>query len=819
MHVHQTIAPAPTRAAPRPRQPAAVHRILELQATAGNRATALLLQKIAAQRVAATPSPAALKPFADLDTMTLGQFNTYANQQAGWAHETSLTAQQKTDLIATLEFARAGKPAPLSGLSELTVHDVIASGLAAPIRTTLRTYARGVAATDTAKIDRSGVFADAQRDGEALGKLEAAIPKPILHKTMGVQDSGKAQFRGLITDGKIDAFATYYLRARPALEDPDGADISSYRAMISTDGKDPVSYVGVLPNIHNYHRFLAPMLDTLKTNSADVSKAKPLLLILHSGSDHNGAFHRDAELMKTVQHPRNLTVMVEGAATLESLGAQAESIAKRQGAGDKIDQLMLAGHGNARLIEMAGQQRPDGSFRHDDVDLDANRKRTEKFLKKLVGQMAPGPNSRILLNACLTAADQVNATLPADPAKAKAQILRSLNREPSLAARLGQIAPGVSVEGNVSSVGAGEYMEFDAHGNPTGLLHGTVAGDPFATTSNRGDYIEHGTEAEGCIRAVVAQWALNQADCLARIAARRARAVTDWDDRVVHAVYDILHAAPNNIAFINKIVTSGGAGGLSEFDLTAEQKPTGIGGLVNSCTAAELTSVLGPLYAHLPDSGKLAMDAAWMFKDPARRATFLTALNTFASAQDAQPHLSMSWLAPSMGALLPLAAAAAPSTAQAKLALYGVTGGRTDAHAIAFLRAGAAASGKIALPVGTTVDGLSGSATEDDVLTTIGLRGGGGGGGGPTNPVANFDTDGDGTNDVFVESVTRQGVVTAFRLRLRSGPALTAAPIDLIPAREQLYIFGTSGSWLAVDRPGGGTGFVHRSWVRMLAPA
>lgn len=35
-----------------------------------------------------------------------------------------------------------------------------------------------------------------------------------------------------------------------------------------------------------------------------------------------------------------------------------------------------------------------------------------------------------------------------------------------------------------------------------------------------------------------------------------------------------------------------------------------------------------------------------------------------------------------------------------------------------------------------------------------------------------------------------------------------------VPAGEVLYVFGRSGAWLAVDRPGGGTGFVHRSWVR-----
>ena len=816
----------PTRPSARSGSGGAGAGVLQLQAAAGNKAVAGLLaaakgEAVVARAPTVTPSTATLKALGDVQALKISELNSYANEQAGWAHEPSLAADtaERDKLIKTLEFARATSTAHLGDLLDVEVAD---TGLPDDVRKELRHYADAVDGSTTVGIKtKTAVLADARRDGAAVGKLEDKIPKPILNLTMGKNDKAKAAFANLVSTSHVDDFADYHAKAHPALEADDGSDTTSYLAMHSAEATDPASFVGTLPHVHNYHRFEADLLNALKTNEGDVSQSKPLALILHSGSDHNGAFHRDKQLTATVKHPRNLTIMVEGAAKLEDLGAAATDIAKRQGQGGKIGQLMLAGHGDARLIEMAGQQGADGTYKHDQVDLDKNKKRTEKFLKGLVANMAPGPDAHILLNACLNAADQVNDKLPKDPKKAKAAILKSLKANPSLASRLGTLAPGVGVEGNVSSVGAGQYMAIDPiTGKPTGILHGTVASDPAATQTDRGEYIEKGREAEGCMRAVVALWALDNAECMKRIDARLAAPIGGWGDRVVHHVYGLLKASPNDISFFNRIVTSGGARGLSEFDSKGEQKPETIAGLFNAFNAAELKTLLTPLHAAAVTDAKLAMDVGWMIVDPSRRPTFMAELDTYATAKDAQEHLSDGWLAPSMPALLPMASAGAPSTAQAKLALYGVTGDRLDATAVAFLKKGAAATMHVAVPGGTTVDGLSGSDDEDAVLTTIGLKGSGAAPpSGATTVTANFDSDGDGTNDVFVESVTRYGAVVAFTLRLRQGPSLKAKVLDTIPAKEQLYVFGRSGDWLAVDRPGGGTGFVHKGWVKLATVA
>ena len=78
----------------------------------------------------------------------------------------------------------------------------------------------------------------------------------------------------------------------------------------------------------------------------------PLLLILHTGTDWNGAFHRDSALTDLVAHPRNLTVMVEGPETLEAAGSAAATIADRQGQHHRIQQLMLAGHGAPQAMDL-----------------------------------------------------------------------------------------------------------------------------------------------------------------------------------------------------------------------------------------------------------------------------------------------------------------------------------------------------------------------------------------------------------------------------------------------------------------------------------
>ena len=798
-------------------------RLLTLQSLVGNSAVARALSVQRDHGPAAAPAGPATTPFrpaADFDTMTVGDLDSYADSRPDWATDPALGAR-KDPLVKVLEFVRSGQPAPLGACESMKVHDLESNGLASDDRESLRAYARGVQSTDTAGLSSTPVLVDALTGGIALLTLEGALPRAALHHALGTKDEGKEQVKRLIGKGlaEVGNLANYFSTSHAYLEADNGADARSYLDMVETDSKRPEDFIGSPAHVHNYHRFEAKLLSKLAANETVEDRAHPLLLILHTGTDWNGAFHRDSALTDLVAHPRNLTVMVEGPATLEAAGAAAAAIADRQGQHHRIQQLMLAGHGAPQAMELGGVPSPTGQVSGaQEIDLAHNRARTEKFLRGLIGHMDTGPDARIVLNACLTQADEVAANLPKDPAEARKAILGSLAKNPSLASRIRQLAPGRVVEGNIASVPAGTYMDVDAAGHPTGVVHQQIPSDPSAASADLPDYIEHGQEPEGCMRAVVVVWARDKAECLHRVGLRRAQAITKWTDRVVHALYDIVVADSDNVNLMNRLATSV-AGGLGELDDPASQTPNFVGGANNNLSAAEESSVFTPLHAFAGPGGQLAIDQVWMINDPGHGADFLTELDSFGTTIEAAPHLSAGWLAPSTAGLLPLASAAAPTRAQMKLALWGVTGGHDDAGCHAFLLENAKATRHVVIPVGGTVDSLTGGgAAESDVLTTLGLAGhavpaavGGA-------PAPNLDTDGDGINDTYVESVTRHGVIAGEGVRLRAKPSFSGAVVELLFMPTRLDVFGEHGAWLAVDR-GGRVGFVHKSLVHELAVA
>lgn len=754
---------------------------------------------------------------ADIDTKTLAQFDEYARGHADWASDPLLPAPRRAQLIRLLEWARGGPNPPLTACGAMKVTDLEATGLGAPVLRQLDTYARAVRATDTLRAPATAVVAEARDRGDAVTALEGSVAKSVLNHVMGTPPAND-QFLRLITDGQVANFANYVRRGRPALEAPDGADVRSYLDMVAS-GTQPESFIGNVPHIRNFHRFLPGMLNTIKANWGIQDRAKPLQLILHSGSDHNGAFHRDAELEVTVQHTRNLTLMVEGVARLESAGTLAEEIARDYGqratprGPGRINQLMLAGHGSSQLIELGATVGPGGRVTGmDSVDLAGNRRRSDAFLRRL-GRLMGGANSRIALNACLTASDEVAGPLSPDPAVAAAQIRQSLRDHPSLATRIEQIAgPGVTVQGNLSSVGAGSYTD-----PATGLLDQKVASDPAATLTDRAEYIEHGLEAEGCMRAVVRVWATDKAECIRRVEAWRTAHASpaDWDQHVIKSFYDQVVAHPDDVNLMNRLANS--AFGLSEFDLLEEQKPSTIDAMHRAFSDAELNAILTPLHAVADAGQRLGLNALWMHKVPARSAEFMTALDTFATPTAADRHLQLGFLTPKLATLLPIGSAGTPSAAQAKLALWCVIGDRAAPHAVDFLKAGATPTNHLALG-GATPQSLLDDAgvSEDDVLRTIGILGPASAPapGGATPDPPNVDTDGDGVYDLRVEPMTRHGATTARRLNVRARPEMAGAIVGTLPARAAVYIIGRSGDWFAIEH-GTDTRFVHQRFVRL----
>jgi hypothetical protein len=244
----------------------------------------------------------------------------------------------------------------------MRAHDLESNGLANDDRETLRAYARGVQSTGTAGLSATPVLVDALRAGTGLLTLEAALPKAALHHALGTNDEGKAQLKRLMAKGlpEVGVFADYFSKSHAYLEADNGADLGAYIDMVEKDSTHPDTFLGKPARIHNYHGFEAKMFTQLAANETVEDRKKPLLLILHTGSDWNGAFHRDSALTDLVLHPRNLTVMVEGAVSLEAAGGVAAAIAEHQGQHHRIQQLMLAGRGAPQGMDLAGVPSPSG---------------------------------------------------------------------------------------------------------------------------------------------------------------------------------------------------------------------------------------------------------------------------------------------------------------------------------------------------------------------------------------------------------------------------------------------------------------------------
>ncbi|MGI9824269.1 SH3 domain-containing protein [Agromyces sp. Marseille-Q5079] len=757
------------------RAAAASDGLIALQGSAGNAAVVALLQRQVvappvAPPVAAPVAGATFRDPATLTSLTLGALDDYARDRPDWMTDTRIPAATRTQLMDLLRWARRGAPAPLDPCRPFTCSDLVA--LSASDRHDVEVFARAKQREDSA-VPPDGITAlpEALSLGKAVRELEDRLPKADLHRGLGQTDAAKAELKVLADSGKAADLGTYFRRAHAFLEADTGRDSESWRLW----GADPASYIGRVPDVRNLHRFQKDLLDGLIANRADRSRSKPLVVILHSGTDHNGAFHDDAGMTAVVKHASNLTLMVEGTTSLEAGGGRITALARTYGRGGRIQQVMLAGHGGPTGIDLAG--RPGASDAA--TSEGAGRRRTERFIRNLVAVMAPGPNARIVLNACLTAAEPVSDSLPADPALARAAILHRLTTDPSIATLLHNMAGGRTVEGNVASVGAGSYI------TPSGELHQTITGDEAATSTNPADYVERGHEPEGAARSLVVLWARDATAATAAIAARRGHGFTSWGDLVITAMFDVFEAA-GDISGLSRVAEQS-ARGLSEFHDPDHQTPGEVAGLQNRAPfETDLTARVRGI-ASIGAGGRVALDQVRLPADPTRVAAIAAGVEATASLDVLRKHLSTPWLAVRITDLLPLASATAPTRAQVMLA--GATW--PHAHTEAFLRANAGAGTRLVPPAGTTIDVLTDAdPSENTVLAGLGIV-----------RAAPVPSSGGGATGPAVESVSLVGTTVDW-LNVREGPDLSAARIDVLRRGARVDVIGRSGRWFAVLHAG-----------------
>lgn len=833
-------APPPARQAAPGRAPLTAARVLDLQRGAGNAAVSAMLggRPTVARLVTATH-----RTHAEILALKLSEFVDHADAQADWATEPgrpsgtpAMAADDVEKLRRLLEFARRrenGRRPIVAGCGDMTVGSLLAANLDDRKRELLARYCAAVARTRvTVELEKVADVATGLQYGEALEKLEAT-PGPGVSHAIFDQTEGRDTFGRLLRSGFLDDFINYCTVCHPLLEAPH-SEIDSYLAL-RREGADPVDYHSTLPRIRNYHRFERAALDALVRNFAHTRKDKPLFLILHSNFDHNGAFHRDPNLTAVIRDSRHLTLMIEGKETLAEIQGELRPLAQAYGEGDRIQQVMFAGHGNSNVIQMAGRMDTDALNRGeaaDDAEINQSltsgpgqTAETDALMRELLANMANDPNARIVLNGCLTASNSVDAPLDPDPDAAARQVSAAINAEPSLQTYLQQAAARagspVSVRGANASFGQVGLQ--DAAGNLDIVAAGGA--DPQLTASKL-DYIRGGTEPQGALRAVLEVWA---ADRLATprttsaIDAVRTRLRTEaaspaWDPRIIRTLYEIVSASPDDAELIRRLGVCAGDLGELKFEQNCRVSK------LNSVPAAQAPAIYTGLTAtsfwgsrpRIP----LVVLQQWMLVDDAKRADFLAKLGTDFTCNTARRYVDFGVIGAALPALLPVAHAATPSRGELKLALLGVTGDAVDATSRAFLRAVIGAASEF--PAALDIDGLLGGGYQQaDVEIAIGVRSADGGappdrGGGRAADPNNVDLNRNGVNDFRIDPMTRRGAVAATVLNVRARPGMDARIIGGLPQGSAVEVIGSSGDWYAIENRGR-VAFVHKNWVTLEA--
>jgi Domain of unknown function (DUF4157) len=750
--------------------------------------------------------PADFKTGAAIEAMTLTQFDAYARTQADWATGPAIGAD-KDKLWQLLEKARA-EEAFLAGCGPMRVSGLIGAMADGKRLAALEQYCAAVHKDrPTVEIEPIADLNEAIKMGNALPPLEAT-PGGVTLKTIMKQETGNTQLQDMITAKAIDPFIKYVQTSHPVLQANNGAEISSYLAM-KAEGVDPAAYKAKTPRVRNLHRFEKDALDALAGHETDTSKTKPLTLILHSAMDHNGAFHRDPNITKVAKHAKNVTIMVEGKETLADVQAEIDPLAKKYGQHDKVDQVMFAGHGAARIIELAGKVK-DGKDRDgkdtvvadtDDVDLDNNQARTDALFAELMNHMDPAsPNHRVIFNACLTNSNAVQGPLDPDPVKAQKQIKDAIAKDASLATTFKEKAKAMGK--NIDSRGAdGSIGQVGLINNATGALDLVSADDPYVTDAKI-KYVEFGKEPEGVMRAVVEEWANDKKACLDAIARRqKAAAPKDWAGRLIHAMLDIVAASPDNANLMNELAD--GASAISEAIFEDECR---VRRVKDAIPAGSRAKILGELaktddwrsYPYIP----LVFYQVWSAIDASKAALFRDHLGANFTCHKAAKLVDVDFLigAAVLDGLLPVPPPASPPAGELKLALIDVAQRRDKAsvRAITYLQGvlGAERWFPARLGVAAKLDGL---ATENEILIAIDRAK-------PSakTPDPNVDTDRDKKNDVYVEPMTRTGKVDVPSADVYEKADNTSKKLAALAKGTAVRVIGkASADWLAIEHNGG----------------
>jgi len=489
------------------------------------------------------------KTYGQIKLLKLKGLKEYIAEQPNWYIRSTISDEKRRGIEAIHAFALEEKT--LAVCADYKVSDILAiSGSMADKLAHLGFYVKAVNKKEPFSLTIGDNADKANAYGEALKKLSAKFPDYVLKSAMD-----EKSFKELFKNNYVDDVIKYYTTAgqTPIFQAEQGRDFLTYINMRAIDGKDPLSYDGTVlkGQIRNFHRFEAAALDQLVTNYGDTSKSKPLALILHSAIDNNGAFHRDPNLTAVITNSNIHALMIEGGETLAAYKSQIQPLAQTHGINNKIDQVMFAGHGGSKSMELAGKVEKDVTsgklkqagksidLEHDKAAADDMFDEVLKYMDKTTAAaLTKQKNRRIIFNACLTNSNAVEIALSGDQLTARQEIQAYIQANASLATYLDKriVAQGYDVASLGANASIGQVSLIEA---TSGKLDIKSTFDPEITASKI-KYAKEGKEPEGALWAALESWATDPGATLSALATRSLKTETNWDDVIIQSIYALI---------------------------------------------------------------------------------------------------------------------------------------------------------------------------------------------------------------------------------------------------------------------------------------
>jgi len=803
------------RRAPEPPAEAEVSRslashVVRLQRAVGNTATTELI--LMRHQVAGVPVHRHTRAeLFDPPGTSLDDFVRSTERQADWFAEPSLTAADRTELHALLRRTNEG-PHILAAVGDLMLTEL--RGVSAADWPALAEYGRGrrndgrtVRLIDPAPRP----LADRIAMGKTLISMTAAFPAA----TLGASVS-EAQFLDVHGGALVPALTAYVLTFRPNLEmtyEPTaGARPLEFQNMINLlRGPGTAPFATLLGRVRDLHRFPVPMLVQLVANFTDVSRRRPVHLVLHGSRDAAGAFQASAGLFASlVADARNLHLLLEGANSIADLTAAVPTIAATFGKRDRsgtprIGQVMIAGHGEAQQVDLA---------QNDSMDINpANapqRAKTQALLDALMQNMDP-VTARVVYAGCLVGSNPVDAGTPAAAMAAQIAAKTNLAAFTEQRAAAAGVAAGRTQAARASvALGASSSL-MDASGNMA-LQY------PFDPTAyaNALTYVQTGHEPEGLFRAAV-EVAVGPGPVAAENALRArqtagASARHGWFDQVIMAA---VHVALTGVApgtgvpaeKLNMLAHMVGPPFLvgNAEDGHGRTVATLVGDVNSQPLARDLYAQLSVQGEFVAPGGASARNARFVIEQAmlnagiGRAAPLIAWLDATASATPGwmDSRLDTGAIQAASAALFPVGGLATSGRIRLALAWLEKDPANADVRAFLLSQVVRPASGpELTAAVRTERPGQS----DNDVLRTLGVVSEVPG---PIPlPAANAQVRRGRGNEVRIEPHPYQATVIPAGLNVRILPGMHGRPFDVVHAGDVLQVSGFTHEWAAVDRNG-----------------